>query len=184
MSEIPPTVIELNNFLKTATAKGWIGPTSGNAMMSTLRRVGPVFDEAEAADVEAINVNAVIRRFANLNRDVAASSLQSYTSRITSAIRMFSEWRKDPTTWRPRGGNGAPGAPKKASSRSSKKTSDDAEGDAAPAIDGLGTGEAVGLSYPFPLRDGVIVKLVGLPRDLTEKDVERISRFLRVLCVD
>ena len=37
------------------------------------------------------------------------------------------------------------------------------------------------LSYPFPLRSGVIVTLNQIPRDLTREEAERIGGFVRTL---
>lgn len=183
MVHAPPTFEEMANFVATATSKGWIGSTSGQAMQSTLRRVKPVLDERETSDVKNIDVGALIRRFANLNREVGSASLKSYASRLGSAIKMFREWRDDPASWRPRSTGGAhnKNSPRTRKSRSVEATEISAEAADKVALAGSPDGT---LSYPFPLRDGVIMRFVGLPRDLNQSDVERISRFLRVLCAD
>lgn len=37
------------------------------------------------------------------------------------------------------------------------------------------------IEYPFPLRSDFTVKLL-LPRDLTQEEVQRLTKFLRELC--
>jgi hypothetical protein len=181
MSHVQSTFDDLQGFVATATTKGWIGTTSGNAIQTTLRRIKPVLEEPETQNVASIDPKAVIHRFANLNRDVGGASLNSYRSRLASAIKMFMEWRSDPTRWKPRSQPSTP------SRRSVRNAADEANGVAEPKNGG---GEAVAdtdqgrLVYPFPVRPGMVMKFVGLPPDLNQNDVERISRFLRVLCID
>ena len=39
------------------------------------------------------------------------------------------------------------------------------------------------IDYPFPLRDGVTVRLM-LPRDITVNEVKRLNAFMSTLAVD
>ena len=184
MPDTPPTYEELERFIETQTESGRIGGTSGQAMTLTLRRLKSTLVPGEAEDVQQLDVDDVIHRFANLNRGVVGpSSLASYKSRLVSARRMFLEWREDPVRWKPRSSPAASPRVKVASNGKKKDSGSEKEGpDGAEADDGPPTGST--LNYPFPLRDGLIVRLVGLPPDLNQADVERIARFLRVLCVD
>jgi hypothetical protein len=182
MSQVAPSFEELTKFITTAASKGWIGSVSGAAMLSALRRVAPVLEDREKSDVNAIDIDALIRRFSNLNREVGGSSLKSYSSRISSARKMFLEWRNDPKTWKPRATAPTSGVGKRAKNlRKDEKPGSNLQSESEMEKPDGGENR---LSYPFPLRDGVVVKLIGLPPDLTQGDVERITRFLRVLCVD
>ncbi|MGF1635341.1 MAG: hypothetical protein ACFCVE_15950 [Phycisphaerae bacterium] len=185
MAIVEPTIDELDSFIKTQTAQGRIGQTSGSSMLSTIRRIKPMLEPQEASDVESLDLAGLMHRFANLTRgEVSANTMASYKSRLTSAIKMFSEWRANPSGWRPRGGGGPKPKPKKQPKPgrvdvpSHDELASAESPEASPAQDGKH------IVYPFPLRDGVIVRLHGLPTDLKPADVERISQFLRLLCVD
>lgn len=185
MQDTPATYSDMESFIGTASAKGWIGATSGKAISSTLRRLRSTLEEHEAQDVHEIDAADVLRRFQNKNRDVSGGSLNAYQSRLSSAIKMYLEWRENRAGWRPRSSGGRP--PKSATKSNPKPSR---KGQAAedtppdPGTHSIDRPDDSKLSYPFPLREGVVVRLNGLPPDLTGAEVERIARFLRVLCVD
>lgn len=39
-------------------------------------------------------------------------------------------------------------------------------------------------NYKFPLRDGLTIKLIGIPTNITRNEIDRIHEFISVLCVE
>jgi len=184
-------VSELVQFLDTAGKKGWIKKSTASGMKSSCERVLGSLDREEQADVRSIDVDAAIRRFANLHNEVSAASLRVYESRIRSAISQFIASRDNPKSWqtqRAKQGKGSTflaGKSVPTSSRLTKRRPHDAaaSGTEPTAAGDDGPLPEQGLSYPFPLRSDVTILISNIPRDLRVAEVDRVSQFLKALAL-
>lgn len=85
---------------------------------------------------------------------------------------------------------GRTGAPSKSAAKPSNDKRADERLPTAPTAAGeVASAEPApafsrGLSYPFPLRNDVIVTIGNVPRDLTKSEATRLSAFLVALAVD
>lgn len=177
----------LLTFLDRTRAKGWLNASTAAALKSTAGRIGEVLEEREKQDLSQLNVDDVIRRFGNLNPDVAPDSLKTYRSRMSKAIELFAAYNEDPVNWQPPASSGTPRRKAKVSSRDGDESRTKqplkavASSHAAPSSSVTSTS---GFTYPFPLRDNVTIMISNLPRDIKSNEVERVCAFLRSLAVD
>lgn len=179
-------VDELLKFLVTASQKGWIKPNTAASLKGACERVLGVLDPEEKVDVAKIDVDAVLRRFANKNSDVSPQSLRVYGSRIRSAVKHFTESKANPTGWKPptgrsarasSKGKGTEGKTEKNPRKTTKTKPTGGSSNEAPAVLDRG------LSYPFPLRADVTITISNIPRDLRASEVDRIAQFLKALAL-
>jgi hypothetical protein len=139
--------------------------------------------------VTKLDLDTALRRFGNLNPDVAPQSLRDYRSRLERAISLFVGYRRDPLTFRvpgarrPSNSHAVREDPHRKRAAGRKQKSGDATPDSgfAPAPTPI---LPQGLSYPFPLRPDVTLLVSNVPRDFKLTEAERVAAFLRSLSED
>jgi hypothetical protein len=140
--------------------------------------LGALSDD-EAQDVRSLDLDQVAHRFLNLRgAEFKPSSVQVYRSRLQSAIGDLVRYRQDPIGFKPVGS-----APKRNPSPRTEKSQNP---DATPTVVVSTANEANAISeitFPIPIRTGVVVRLIGIPNDLTKKEAERISNVVLALAV-
>lgn len=184
-------VTDLLKFLETAGQKGWIKAATASGLKGACERVLGALDEEEKVDVARIDVDAALKRFGNKNGNISPQSLGIYGSRIRSAIKMFTEAKANPTSWKPPTGRTArasakaetsTGAHEKPKGLSAKNLTEPSSA-ATPHAPGVADVLGRGLSYPFPLRADVTITISNIPRDLRATEVDRIAQFLKALAL-
>jgi hypothetical protein len=162
-----------------AASKGVMNKNSAGALRAACTQVLGVLDNWQNVDVTTIDPDDVVQRFKNLRaKDFKPESLETYGTRFKKALSSYLAYTKDPGAWKPTrqyrartlraNGNGA--------------TASGQEAEASPprASEAPRTGL---VDYPFPLRDGLTVRLM-LPRDLKTSEVKRLNAFMSTLTVD
>lgn len=177
-------------FLDYGIQKGYLKTATGQSMKTAVKEVlsatqGP--DGWETVDLTSLDEDDVLRRFETLRAmKFSAGSLTTYKGRYSRAASMFEEFRASPATWRPRlrqrsrtNGNGG----STASVPGSLETDGRALSTPAPAsAPHPGHGTAI-ITYPFPLRQGVLASL-ELPPDLTRREAQRLVAFIESLAIE
>lgn len=187
-------VSDLLKFLEIAGQKGWIKAATVSALKGACERVLGALDEEEKVDIARIDVGAALTRFGNKNGNISPQSLGVYGSRIRSAIKMFTEAKANPTSWKPPAGrsakavaNGKSETPsatrKKRAATPAKEQSEPPATSASPHSTEVADVLGRGLSYPFPLRADVTITISNIPRDLRAAEVDRIAQFLKALAL-
>ena len=183
-----PTGGDLMTFFDYAANKGlmkkdWASTLKG-AAKSVLSTVEP--DAWETMDLQTVDLDSLIQRFERLRMtDLKPGSLNVYGQRTRTAIAAFQEFLASPSTWQYKGSRTLDPAERsdKKLNKSKARASAQTNGVVRPAAD-RGAGELPGLiTYPYPLRPNVVLSL-GLPADLTQKEVQRLSAFLHSLAMD
>jgi len=136
---------------------------------------------------DGLDVDLLVERFERLRMgQLKPDSMKVYGKRFRIALGLYREFLASPSTWR----------------YSSGRTTDDAAGErkrtpkvkvashrankepVAPVALLVGNQIPTNvISYPYPLRPGMVVTF-ALPPDLTQKEADRLSLFLRSLAVD
>lgn len=163
--------------------KGLMNPATAASMKSACIKVMGVLDDWEALDVREVDVEDAIHRFQNLKaREFTPSSLETYASRFRKALSLFKDYASNPAGWRVSGRQRRQKSPEKVSG-SDRIAAPDESAQAQTREISRTVDEPHLITYPFPLRRGLTVKL-SLPDDLTAGEARRLSAFLATLSSD
>lgn len=160
-----------------AAEKGLMNRNTAAGLRAACAQVLSVLDEKESADVTALDVEEVLKRFQNLKaKEFKPKVLETYKHRFRYAVASFHTYLQDPGAWKP-------GITARAASRG-KNGGGERNGGRAPVEAPVQPLPATGLvEYPFPLREGQTARLI-LPRDLKATEVKRLNAFMSTLAVD
>lgn len=129
-----------------------------------------------ASDLRQVNLEQVSERFFNKNKsDFTPESLGTYRSRLKSAVDEFIRYVADPTSL-------------KATSQRSRNASTGSESNdrkaksGGPQESGLMPHRPLQMpqetAVQIPIRDGIVVRLLGLPADLKKREAQKISNVV------
>lgn len=173
---------DLLAFLDFLATKGLMTVGTVNGRKAAIRTLFGVLDEAELADVTSLNLDEVSMRFLNKRgAEFKPESVRVYKSRVAGAIEDFKKYRADPLNFK------VANAPKPVTRIVKPAASQSKE--AAASVDQspqqttgvfLSPSEIV---FPIPIRPDVVVKVVGLPSDLTKMEAARIGNVINALAV-
>jgi hypothetical protein len=162
-----------------AADKGLMNGNTAAGLRSASTQVLQVIGDGwETTDITALDVDDLLVRFQNLKKkDYTPQVLELYKKRFRKALVSYLSYLENPGAWKP----GTQGRP-----ATSQRTDRSAKRQPATAQDVASVGGRIAgpneVEYPFPLRSGVMARLV-LPRDLTREDVSRLSTFMSMLVV-
>lgn len=169
----------LIDFVSFAADKHLINANTAGALLAASREVLRAIEPEgwEALDLRTVDVDDFTTRFERARAGkLKPESLLVYKSRFKNAIQMYFQYLENPSGWRYKPERPA-AARKKPGTVSVRSESADDE----PA-DPRGV-RATTIEYPFPLRQGVVVKL-HLPSDLTRPESKRLAAFIDALAVE
>lgn len=90
------------NFLDFVAEKGLMKRATAVSYKKACNIILGILDEAEAADLSKINLEGVIRRHRNLaTGKISPATLRAYESRVRAAVSDFTEYVKNPSSWKP-----------------------------------------------------------------------------------
>jgi hypothetical protein len=165
-------------FWTWAAQKGLMNMNTAYSFSSPVRQIMSVNEDWEKIDVSKLNTDDLFLRFQNIKgKNFKPDSLNIYFRRFRLAIDMFLEYVENPTGWKYKG---------QQTSRKlkSSKFEKDKQTDESFEMPISQSGFSIPMmDYPFPLRDGCIVRL-KLPTDLKTSEVERLATFMRTLTID
>lgn len=170
---------DLLGFLDHAGDKGLMPAATAQALAVGTRNVLGVLAEDEKADLGQLDLDAAIKRFTNKRaRDFNPSSLKEYGRRIRRAVELFVDWREDPANFKIKTrATAGPGPREKKEARDSEPPGREAGSE--QAVD-----EVAGTyRSSVPVRQGIVVTLVNIPKDLTSAEAERIASFVKMLAL-
>lgn len=172
----PRSRSELMQFLNYVGAKGLLSPATVESRKASVNKVLGILSEEEAEDVSKIDLDEVIRRFANLHgQGYTADSLRTYKSRTKSSIEDFLRYVENPMAFKVGGPKRTPKA---------KRTKDAENGNVeqsnirAPAHAPAITPSAGSGIVPIPIRADLIVHVQGLPFDLSITEAKKIANVI------
>jgi hypothetical protein len=162
-----------------AAEKGLMNRNTAAGFRSACARVLEVLgDDWEQSDISRLDVEELLLRFQNLKKkDFRPQVLETYKQRFRKALTSYLEYLENPGGWKPV--NQERSAASQRNDRTAKRQPATNQVATPPPSMRTGTDE---VEYPFPLRSGVMARLV-LPRDLTREDVNRLTAFMSMLVV-
>ena len=177
------------DFLAHAGNRGMLPPATVGALTVACRTVFEILEANEAADLRAVDLDKVVKRFENKRaRDFNPSSLKEYGRRVRRAWSLFTDWKNDPANFAPKTRTTAAKKPDgKAARRAaevpmpSALVAPAATAPVSPPNVVSSTDVEGAYSTAFPIRRGHVVTISNLPVDLTREEAERLGSFVRLL---
>lgn len=174
----------LIEFLDWTAEKGLMARNTVNGRKAAISGVLGVLDPEEKGDVTVVDLDSVMTRFINLQgKKYSTGSLNVYKSRTNAAINDFRQYLNDPLAFKPTGNK----VEKKPSSGSTKqkqaggapRSSEPSNTSASPTM----AHQASANVFPIQIRENVVVRIHGLPFDLTQAEAERIANVVKAMAV-
>lgn len=174
----------LAKFLDYMSEKGLANKHTIASRKAAASKVLEILDSGEAADLRALDLDEVTRRFANLKgTNYSPESLQVYKSRVSKAVSDFLRYKEDPAAFKPTAPQAAKSKGSGSKAPAAVRANIDDKGSAAPkVVDGPRAALVIDvIDIPVPLSDGALVLIKGLPIKLRERDAAKISAVVRAM---
>ena len=158
-------------FLDWISQKGLMSPNTISSRRAAASKVLAILDNEEAQDVTKLDVDDLMRRFGyKEGKNYTPGSLQTYASRLRSALDDFKVYVDEPMNFRP-------GVQPRERRKSEPKR--DAPPAASPPPAAVAATPANALS--IPIRPDKTILVQGLPYDLTEAEATKIANVIRAM---
>jgi hypothetical protein len=174
---------ELLEFLDYLANKGLAGPSMIAGRKTAANALLGVLSDDEVSDVRELDLDEVAQRLLNLRgTEFKPESVRVYKSRVGSAIEDFVRYRRDPIAFKPVGAKKVSARVDK-SARSEPPVSGATSPPLSPASH-LDPTKVSEITFPVPIRPGVVVRLIGVPNDLSRKEAEKIGAVALALATN
>ncbi|MGV0029147.1 hypothetical protein [Phormidesmis priestleyi] len=164
--------------VKAKTAQGW--RSAASKLLNDL-------SEAEETDIRTVDLDLAVHKVANRNPgELSPSTLKDYRNRLGIAVREFTDWKNNPSVYKPRGLNGsnrANGSPQETRSKRQPRPQVKEQTSSEVSTKEVSVTTSGGLPLSYPLRADFLAQVV-IPRDLTIEEARRLGAFLMTLAVD
>ena len=171
----------LLSFLDYLASKGLMPRNTVAGRKAAVGKVLGVLDPEEQADVTQIDLSSAMNRFINLEgKGYTPSSLAVYKSRVASAISDFQAYSSNPAGFKLNSPQKKAGsAPSKSSDSVAAKKHAEKPGSALhrPEQQSVPTANV----FPIPIRADLVVRIHGLPFDLTVAEAEKIASVVKAM---
>ena len=177
------TVAALEEFLAYLGKKGMLTPAAASSRRAAVSKIFEVLLEDERSDVFAVDIEGVISRFANLRgKEYTPGSVQAYASRLRASIDDFRRHIDDPVNFKMSGNSSA--KPAKGAKKVQVKSKDQSV--TSYSSHQLSTASHVSQPvqdsvFPIPIRENLVVKIYGLPFDLSEIEANKIAAVIKAM---
>jgi hypothetical protein len=174
----------LTTFLDYLASKGLMAKNTAAGRKAACGKVLGVLDPEEQSDVLNIDLDDAMTRFINLEgRGYTPSSLNVYKSRVASALSDFASYLQNPAAFKPstasKKSNGET-TKRSGVSRSPKRPSVEAD---VQKRQEPPQGAPSANVFPIPIRADVVVRINGLPFDLTPAEAEKIASVVKAMAM-
>lgn len=179
---------DLVKFLDFLRAKGLMKRATVVSRKAAVNTLLSILSPEEAMDVGSIDVDSLIHRFHNLKGgEFKPASLRVYKSRLTSVLDDYRQYKADPLGFKPmasaRDRAPTPTAEQGGTDKKERRGHEQAEQEQQREAESFGyrADSVETIVFPIPLRKGVIVRVAGIPNDLTPEEAEKIGNVVLAL---
>jgi hypothetical protein len=172
-------------FQEYLAQKGLMEPATARARKAAVNTVLAILDVQEAQDVTAIDIDEVMRRFANLQgKDYNPATLRTYKSRVRSALDDFRSYIENPLAFKPslQARERKSSSDRPASSPSKANSDVNTSELTRPTVSAL-SGPMASSILPIPIRADLTIHVQGLPFDLTEAEAKKIANVVLAMAM-
>lgn len=163
-------------FLREESVGGRLHPATARSWRKATEALSAYLEEPEQNDLRTLSLSALVQRIHDAqDRELRDELVELYAQRLQAALQVFL--------------GGAAGPSQSSASSATAKNVPPVGTDSVAEASAL---EAVSLAFdhqradvvPIPLERGRVVYLHGLPRDLSARDAQRISRVVEAYISD
>lgn len=171
----------LLGFLDWMSSKGLMQRNTVAGRKAACSKVLGVLDPEEQDDITQVDIDDAMTRFHNLEgKNYVPASLAVYRSRVVAAIEDFKRHLADPTSFKP--GLVRRRQPGNAAKKPTESTAESLPGGAPATLDSAGSSAHSPVNvFPIAIRPDVVVRIQGLPFDLTESEARKIANVVLAL---
>jgi len=162
----------LIDFLSYVGEKGLMNLATAQSRKASVNAFFSILQPEELQDIRKLDLDEVARRFQNLRgTEYRPESIKVYKGRVSNAINDFKRWKADPSNFKIANSSAKPSTSLKPKELAKQKT---------PEIQK--TNEDIQtVVFPVPIRDGVVVRISGLPSDLSKAEAMKIANVIQAL---
>jgi hypothetical protein len=176
------SLTSLLGFLDWLGTKGLMARNTAFGRKAACSNVLGVLDPEEQVDVTQADLDLAMKRFANLHgKRYTPKSLQVYEGRVRRSIADFARYLSDPSGFKVNGGVTKTKSAATSKPRANQSSSEPDAPDAPTISSAVGTTANV---YPIPIRADLVVRIHGLPFDLTRAEAERIANIVKAMAME
>ena len=176
---------ELLKFLDHAGNHGLMTKNSAQSLKSACTAVFAILGEDDPEDILALDLDDLFRRYENIKgMDVSPRTLRAYRQRVKQAISNFERYKANPSQWKPAGGQRSSSTGKRAPRTQTNNQEYEVDQQARIASPVLTASSADEITHQFPLRRDAIVRISGIPFDVTRSEMARMNAYLSNLVAD
>jgi len=175
----------LLEFLDFLANKGLLNKATANSRKAAVNTLLSILSPEESADLRGLNLDDLVMRFFNIKgNEFKPESVRVYKSRLASVLDDYERYKRDPLGFRPRVAprertEKSPRAENDKTSRSQEKVRPSASEAAETTL--ISNDPVQSIVFPIPVRPGVIVKVAGIPSDLTSEEAQKIGNVILAL---
>lgn len=164
------------SFLDYLGQKGLIPNATASSRRATANKVVSILSEEEAQDVLSLDLDHLMQRFHNLNgQQYTPESLQTYKSRMKTALEDFRNYVENPLAFKPAGQG-------RAKTKQNGEKPNTLKREHAPHVQSSAPSPSPPSStvmvLPIPLRTDLTVQIAGIPFDLTKSEAQKIANII------
>ncbi len=167
---------KLSEFWDYVIGKGLMNNETATSRKIAAQKVLECLDESERQDLRSLNREEAFLRFQNIaGKKYSPKSLTVYRSRFYASLDDFLSYVTNPSGFKPNLSKGN-GKQKGEGSKIKKVRTMAVAKEAISVLPHSVETAAIAdnLTLPIPLRPGIVVKIFGLPSDLTEDEAKKI----------
>lgn len=172
---------DVMEFLEYMATKGLAKKSTMSSRRVSCSKVFAILDDEQREDVREIDLEEIMARFANISgSNYTPDTLTVYKSRVAKSIEEFLRYKQNPagfklsSTVRTRKRLRPEGREEEASEPASG-------GEDSPQEGGGGNSEIQTIDFPVALRPGCIVRVCGIPTDLTKNEASKIANVVSAM---
>lgn len=170
---------DLLEFLDWMASKGFMAKNTAFGRKAACSAVLGILDPEEREDVTQVDIDQVMSRFTTLEgKKYAPKSLKVYRGRTQNSILDFNRYKADPENFKAlatASKNAEPSKPEKRKTLPDRSTPSPVPVNSTPMHSPN--------VYPIPIRADLVVRIHGLPFDLTRAEAERIANVVKAMAV-
>lgn len=181
------TLAALFRFLEYLREKGLMKSATVTSRKATVNKVFGILSDSETQDVTAIDIDDLMTRFINLEgQKYTPGSLNTYKARLNTTLDDFRSYLADPMGFRPssapRNSGGKKGIKAKPSitQRNTPSTTQTVKSAASQSANLSATANIL----PIPLREDLVVRIQGLPFDLTPAEAKKLAAVISAMAME